>query len=345
MRFWIDIDNPPQVQYMMPLAERIQDSNESVLLTCRDYGVTIRLLEERGAAPRVVGRESGSGTIRKAAGVLGRTARLVHEIWRDRRIDAVISSSRSAALAAYLMRIPSFAILDYEYVELGVFRRAGTTVVHPDVIPSNAFTDRGFPVERLVRFEGLKEDLTFSDRDPASVQRHAFGLPPGRRVVLFRPPSEHSHYFTSGSRGLAVEVLQHLAREAGSTTVVSPRHPHQVADVQSLRWQNAPVILEDPLPFDELLASADLVVCAGGTMLREAAWLGVPAISIFQSRMGAVDLALQREGRIAHASSLSEFVEAAGRLRTRLPHRRVHGVVDDILGAIRSRAAERSRRS
>ena len=51
------------------------------------------------------------------------------------------------------------------------------------------------------------------------------------------------------------------------------------------------------MPFVALLKSVDAVVCAGGTMLREAAYLGIPAYSIFQSRMGGVDLRLEQLGR------------------------------------------------
>ena len=43
---------------------------------------------------------------------------------------------------------------------------------------------------------------------------------------------------------------------------------------------------------------ADLVVSAGGTMIREAAVLGTPVWSIFEGRLGAVDEQLIAEGRV-----------------------------------------------
>ena len=45
-----------------------------------------------------------------------------------------------------------------------------------------------------------------------------------------------------------------------------------------------------------LIAYADLVVSAGGTMNREAVALGVPVRTIFSGRMGAVDEALIAAG-------------------------------------------------
>ena len=47
-----------------------------------------------------------------------------------------------------------------------------------------------------------------------------------------------------------------------------------------------------------LVALADLLVSAGGTMNREAAVLGTPVWSIFEGRLGAVDEMLIREGRL-----------------------------------------------
>jgi uncharacterized protein len=46
------------------------------------------------------------------------------------------------------------------------------------------------------------------------------------------------------------------------------------------------------------VAYADLVVSAGGTMNREAVALGTPVFTTFEGRLGAVDEALLREGRL-----------------------------------------------
>ena len=47
-----------------------------------------------------------------------------------------------------------------------------------------------------------------------------------------------------------------------------------------------------------LIALADLVVSAGGTMNREAAALGVPVYTTYGGRLGGVDEKLIREGRL-----------------------------------------------
>jgi predicted glycosyltransferase len=77
-------------------------------------------------------------------------------------------------------------------------------------------------------------------------------------------------------------------------TVVLPR-----TDEQRAQLAGGPAIVpEHPVDGPSLVAAADLVVSAGGTMNREAAALGVPAWTPFAARLGAVDRRLIEEGRL-----------------------------------------------
>jgi hypothetical protein len=67
--------------------------------------------------------------------------------------------------------------------------------------------------------------------------------------------------------------------------------------LDGLPWKHQPITLERPVPFASLFKSVDAVVCSGGTMFREAAYLGIPAYSIFQNPSGAVDRWLESLGR------------------------------------------------
>ena len=53
-----------------------------------------------------------------------------------------------------------------------------------------------------------------------------------------------------------------------------------------------------PLTHRGLIALADLVVSAGGTMNREAAALGIPVYTTYGGRLGGVDEALIKDGRL-----------------------------------------------
>lgn len=294
---WIDIENPPQVQYLAPFLQAFEQLGVPVSVTARDYGITLELLAERQIAHRLVGRHFGKGKARKAAGVLGRSARLVAHA-RSTRPRAVLSASRSAAVASRVLGIPSYVIIDYEHVELGVFRRAGSTILFPEVIGAAAFERQGFARERLVPFSGIKEDLTFAWTDLDGVEPHRFDADERLVRVLLRPPAEESHYYVAESGRVARRLLDRLAAREDAVVVFSPRYPWQVEQLAGRTWANEPIVLERPVPFLALLKSVDAVISSGGTMLRESAYLGVPAYSIFQGTIGAVDRHLESDGRM-----------------------------------------------
>jgi predicted glycosyltransferase len=73
-----------------------------------------------------------------------------------------------------------------------------------------------------------------------------------------------------------------------------------------------------------LVALADLVVSAGGTMNREAVALGTPVYTTFSGRLGAVDGGLLGDGRLRMLDDLRITSSASRRVAptaTRAPRR------------------------
>jgi uncharacterized protein len=84
-----------------------------------------------------------------------------------------------------------------------------------------------------------------------------------------------------------------------------------------------------------LVAAADLVVSAGGTMNREAAALGVPAASIYAGKWAAIDEQLVSDGRLRRVGSREHVrslpVEKRGALTPRQAIRTRKEIIDLIL--------------
>jgi predicted glycosyltransferase len=309
VRAWVDIDNPPQARYLLPVVRKFEQAGHDVLLTARAYGDTFAILRGEGAAFEAVGVSFGKGLRRKLVGLQRRTRMLVDYVaGQSSRVDLVLTGSRAAALAARRLGIPSFVIIDYEYVNLLFFELSGSHILYPSVIDPSAFRRRGVRRKRLLPFEGLKEDISFAGLDLSTIAPYEFDEADADGVrVLFRPPAEESHYYRTESRDLALELLRYLAGE-GVTVVFSPRDRRQLAYLDFVTgWRRDPIVLLEPVPFVPLLKGVDCVVSAGGTMLREAAYLGVPAYSIFQGTIGAVDRYLASIGRLSLVNGASDF--------------------------------------
>ena len=79
--------------------------------------------------------------------------------------------------------------------------------------------------------------------------------------------------------------------------IVLPRSPEQREYVRELSLPSV-IVPDQAVDAQSLIALADLVVSAGGTMNREAAALGVPVYTTYGGRLGGVDEMLLREGRL-----------------------------------------------
>ena len=321
MRAWVDIDNPPQARYLLPIARALEQHGHDVLVTARAHGGTFEIIRSEGVDFDGVGTSFGKGARRKLVGLTRRAGMLVDLMRRQETpVDFVVTGSRAATLAARRLDMPSFVVIDYEHVNLLFYELSRSYIIFPDVIPETAFRRRGVTAKRLLPFRGLKEDISFSGIDLDAIAPHDFGRVNGASArVLFRPPAEDSHYYRRQSGELAMDVLRHLALQ-DVQLVFSPRESSQVETLSRIRhWAHPPIVLDEPLPFVPLLKAVDAVVSGGGTMLREAAFLGVPAYSIFRGSIGSVDRYLAAIGRLTllrSAGGFSPTTSANAPLRT-----------------------------
>jgi predicted glycosyltransferase len=83
--------------------------------------------------------------------------------------------------------------------------------------------------------------------------------------------------------------------------VVLPRIPEQRAQLDGF------IVPERAIDAQSLIAYADVVVSAGGTMNREAVALDTPVWTTFEGRMGAVDERLIAEGRLRRLQNAGEI--------------------------------------
>jgi hypothetical protein len=118
-------------------------------------------------------------------------------------------------------------------------------------------------------------------------------------LTVVRPPPETSEYHADNPAYEA--VIDRLGGAGGAVTVAIPRTEGQA---RRLRERGMPSLIVPGHAVDaqSLIAYADLVVSAGGTMNREAVALGTPVYTIFSGRMGAVDEKLIAEGKLRELS-------------------------------------------
>ena len=342
LRVWVDIENPPQVRYLLPLVETFTQREADVFVTARDYGITFELLREQDVDFVSVGRHFGAAKSSKVAGTLRRVWDLRRLLNRRGRPHLVVSASRSASLAARSLRIPSFVHCDYEHADFSAFRFAHSYLIHPAVIADELFEARGLSASRLLSYSGIKEDITFAHIDLEGIEPYPLPAPPDPNVtrLLFRPPAEESHYHRAESSALGHSALRRLADADDVQVILSPRYDWQADALDEFEWNVPPFVLREAAPFVALLKSVDVVASGGGTMTREAAYLGVPAVSLFRGEEGLVDRYLESLGRLAIVRSEADLEKVDFKGLAPSPplytnRRAADEVVDVIVGTVR----------
>jgi predicted glycosyltransferase len=218
-------------------------------------------------------------------------------IWERRPQLAIAHGSVDLALVSALYRVPSVQMQDYEFatVQRQIAFRLARRVLVPEAIPRERMTRLGVRGEKLVRYPGLKEEYYLAGFEPDPAVLDELGLDREKVLVVVRPPPETSEYHARND--LYGATIDRLAAAPEAQAVIIPRTEQQGTAVRARGAANL-IVPERAIDAQSLIAYADLVVSAGGTMNREAVALGTPVFTTFTGRMGGVDEELIGDGRL-----------------------------------------------
>jgi predicted glycosyltransferase len=346
MRVWIDLTNSPHVLVMRPVIDVLREEGHEVSVTARDFAQTLQLLDRFAIDHTAIGRHRGERLVDKAVGLASRSAALVrwargesaarppgaHPLAatgsngtgrlarasgahrRARPFDIAIGhGSNDVSVASRLLGIPCSTMFDYEWaaVQHHVNCRLARAVVVPEAIPPERL-DRYGARGKVRAYEGLKEEYYLADFEPDPAVIEELAIDRTRPIVVVRTPPEVSLYHRF-ENDLFASVLAHLrdaagvygeARGGAVQSVVLPRTDSQRAELCGVPGFTVP---ERAIDAQSLIAFADLVISAGGTMNREAVALGTPVYTTFEGRLGAVDERLIVEGRLRKLAGVDQL--------------------------------------
>jgi predicted glycosyltransferase len=254
---------------------------------------------------------------------------------RGRSFDlAIAHGSNDLAIAARLLGVPEANMHDYEYAvtQHRIGCRLAKRVMFPETVPAERLRRFGVGPEKLFPYPGLKEEYYLFDFEPDPDALKRLAVDTERVVVIVRPPPDVSLYHRK-SNPLFPKVLQRLGTDENVHAVVLPRTQAQRELVESLALPSL-ILPPGAVEAQSLVALADLVVSAGGTMNREAAALGTPVYTTYGGRLGGVDEALIRSGRLRPLTD-PRAIELEKRTADASPTRRDPGLlVETILGTV-----------
>lgn len=334
MRLWIDLANSPHVPFFKALARRFIAQGHEIETTAREFAETIPMAQAAGFKPYVAGVHGGRSMPAKAKTLMSRAWTLAR--WaRKRKFDLAIShNSYSQILAARALGIKTVTLMDYEHQPANHLAfRLSSRIIVPASFPEESLRHFGASARKVRRYHGTKEDVYLADFEPDPLfgkQLCELGVKPDNVLVLMRPPA-HDALYHRFQNTLFDEALAMLLADERVQVILLPRSEEQ-RDVY--KASKSLIVPDGPLDGPNLIAASDLVISAGGTINREAAALGVPAVSMYAGKWAAVDEALVREHRLTRIEDADQLRELVVRKKDRVKPRRSVEVIEQVVQLI-----------
>jgi predicted glycosyltransferase len=308
MKVWIDLSNSPHPLLFTPIRVAFEEEGHMVFMTARDNAQTLELARQRWPDVRSIGTESPHGRTAKAR-ALGSRAYHLYRWAKVVQPDVALShNSYAQIVASRVAGIPVVTAMDYEHQPANhlAFRLADRVIL-PKSFPDSFARRQGACSHKVIRYTGLKEEIYVADFEPDRQALSVTGIDNAeqRMLVIARAPPSGALYHRF-ENDLFSDVLQILGRRQDLWCVVLARRSEQRNAIRALELP-ALLVPHHAVDARSLMYFSDLVLGAGGTMTREAAVLGIPTATVYQGRRGAVELELERQGRLCRIATPAEI--------------------------------------
>jgi len=263
MKIWYDALTGKQVRYSVAIAKRLRELNYEMLLTTRKHPDTLSLAQYLDENFTVVGRYNPGSLLTRLREGVRRQLSFCKMFEQDPPSIAITHASADQCRVAFGLGIPIILTFDTPYAE-AIYRLTmplSTHIVVSKAIPRKAI--RKYNVDgKIVNFEGVDEVAWIRDFKPTT--KYDFSKP----LIVIRQLEEKAVYTKE------MVDMNSLARKLTRYGKV----------VLLTRYQRKPtpnlIIPKNFVDSTSLVAEADLFIGFGGTITREAALQGTPAIVI-----------------------------------------------------------------
>jgi hypothetical protein len=304
MKIWIDITNTPHVNVLMPIINYFEKEHE-LIISARDFSETIPLLQKYGIEPIILGNYKGKSRFKKVLGLLGRMIELLRKI---PSFDMAISlGGNYTATISWLRRKPSIVFSDNDISFKVPAYKFGTDFIFPSYFDSSKLSDKyKIKPNQIHKFDGFKEDIYIASYKPDSAFLDKL---PFKSFITIRPENLKASYVPKDSVTIVPALFEQFKNE---NILFLPRYTEEK---EYANGYNNIFIPDGPLNGLDVCYHTKAMLTGAGTFAREAALLGIPAVSFFPGKeFLTVDIIMQEKGwefKSRNPSEIFEYVNNA----------------------------------
>ncbi len=297
IKIWIDIKNSHEPLLFKSL---MRDLPYEFYITARDYAEVISLLDKYGIPYKKVGSFHAKNKITKAFYLVWRSLRLAFTV---PKFDYFLShGSIYGILASKIHFRKSITIFDGD-ISNPILKKI---FKYSDYLILTEFTNYkkfGVNKNKVRIFHGFKEDIYIADLEPEKCPRE---IPFEKDDYIIIRPEAYGAYYVNVEKTIVPELIRLFSKE-NMNIVLLPRYPED----RKKYSKNTNVYMPSK-PINGICGAyfARAVLTGSGTLGREAACMGVPAVSFFPGReLLSVDKELINRGWLFHSRDPQEIFE------------------------------------
>lgn len=302
-KIWVDLLNPSHPLFFKPIIVELEKEFD-IQVTVRHRAETISLTKELGIDAKILGAYYDEKKMKTIA-TINRVITLFAQV---KDFDWSLSLEDSDCIAASRMRFKRSILImdnDVKYKKqngvIQLFENMVKLLADHIILPkATQHVFKGYSSRKNVYyFDGYKEDIYLADYKPDPSVKEKI---PYDHFVVIRPEALGSFYVHE-DYSLVPALLSYF--EGNEIPVVYlPREPF---DMKYTKGYNV-FVPKTPLNGLDLCYYSDAVLTGSGTMAREAACMGKPAISFFPNNdLLSVDEQLIAEGKMIHTRDTMEI--------------------------------------
>ncbi|MHA1379874.1 MAG: DUF354 domain-containing protein [Candidatus Helarchaeota archaeon] len=301
---WFDIMTPKEVWLFGSIQEYLRKLGYNILITTREHDKNIGLLELRGLEFTSIGKHGGGTLEGKLKASLERTVGLAGFITSKVEKPGVCISlcSVEAARVAFGLNIPHICFDDAPHaIAVGkLVIPLSKFVISPNCIPQDKFYPFGIDEKNIIQYDGIDEVAWISDFKANKKILSELNLNEDELLIILRPKESQAAYLLNDLQKenpltFTFELINQIIKYfKNAQIVVLSRYPSQFKSLQT-KFKDHIILPSKAVDGPNLISFADIVISGGATMEREAALLGIPAISYFPIALD-IEIYLKNKG-------------------------------------------------
>lgn len=263
MKIWYDACTGKQIRYGVAIARRLRKHGYEVILTTRSHPDTLALANLLKEKFINVGRYDPSSLLSRLKESLKRQLLLCEMFEKNRPNVAVSHRSVDLCRVAFGLGVPTISTHDTPHAE-AVNRL--TMPLIDFLVVSEAIPRRyieGYGIKKILRFDGVDEAAWVKNLEPRITYNYK------RPLIVVRQFETRAAY-AEGRKDLTKIIAKKLT-SLGNVLFLSRYRKRLAKKI---------IVPKKFVDSASLVAQADLVISAGGTIAREAALQGTPTIVI-----------------------------------------------------------------